>query len=104
MAVGLITLGFVFLIVGWNGSARVDFPQGQIPYLLSAGFPGIALVGVGCSLMLFEAGRRMLAHLEQKLDTLTEAIRALTPQGANGTSSTPAATTAVSVKKRAPSR
>src|SRR5260370_7946064 len=36
-----IALGFIVILLGWNGAAGVDFTQGQIPYLLSGGAFGL---------------------------------------------------------------
>lgn len=74
LALGFISVGLIMIGVAWNGAASVDAPESQIPYLLSGGLGGIALVGIGCALLLFIAGRRMLARLETKYDAMIEAL------------------------------
>jgi hypothetical protein len=75
VALGLIGLGFVFILIGWNGAAGQSCVDCQVPYLLSGGFGGLAFVVVGGGLLLFESGRRARAHLEQKLDELIDLLR-----------------------------
>ena len=83
-----ITAGFVVIGVAWNGAASIDFAQGQIPYLLSGGAAGLALVGVGMALILFESSRRSRVHLDQRLDRITrlleETNRARGAENTNG--------------------
>lgn len=74
-ALFLIALGFVFIALAWNGAARVDFTQGQMPYLLSGGAAGLGFIGLGAAMLLFESGRRATGKLEEKLDELIEVIR-----------------------------
>jgi hypothetical protein len=81
-ALVFIAAGFVAIVVAWNGAAGVDFAQGQIPYLISGGAAGLALVGVGIALILFEGARRSRVHLDQRLDSLLEALQASRGNGA----------------------
>lgn len=75
LALGFISLGFVLIGVGWNGSASYDTPEQQIPFILSGGIGGLGLIGLGAGLLLFLAGRRMLERMEAKYDAVIEAIR-----------------------------
>jgi hypothetical protein len=70
-----IALGFVFITLAWNGAARLDYTQGQMPYLLSGGAAGLGFIGLGAAMLLFESGRRATAKLEEKLDELIEVMR-----------------------------
>src|SRR5687767_14286279 len=70
LALGSIALGFIFIFFGWFGAAGYNDPQGQIPYLISGGAAGLAFIGVGVGLLIFESGRRATARLEAKLDEL----------------------------------
>ena len=45
-------LGFVFILLGWYGSAQTVLPFEQIPYLISGGLLGLALV-IGGGLLYF---------------------------------------------------
>jgi len=74
-AVGLVALGAVLIFFAWNGAAGKDYPQGQLPYLISGGVGGLALVLSGLAVGIVQAVRRDAAELGQKLDALTEAIR-----------------------------
>ncbi|MFN2615241.1 MAG: hypothetical protein ABR552_10560 [Actinomycetota bacterium] len=75
IGLGFIVVGGILLGLGWNGAASKDYTQGQIPYLISGGLGGLALIGIGGALLLFESGRRARAHLEAKVDALIEAVR-----------------------------
>ncbi|MEX1163026.1 MAG: hypothetical protein WEB03_05545 [Nitriliruptor sp.] len=76
-AVGLAVAGFVLITLGWNGAASVDFTQGQLPFLISGGVAGLALVLVGLTMALVNEMRRsttaVLAKLEQLADRTLEA-------------------------------
>ena len=73
-ALVFILAGFVAIGIAWNGAASVDFAQGQLPYLLSGGAAGLALVGVGLTLILFEGARRSRVHLDQRLDLIAQLL------------------------------
>jgi hypothetical protein len=73
-AIAFIAAGFIVIGIAWNGAASIDFAQGQIPYLLSGGAVGLALVAVGVALLLFEGSRRSRAHLDQRLDAIVRAL------------------------------
>lgn len=82
LGLGLIGLGFVFILLAWNGAAKVSFVDGQIPYLISGGFAGLSMVVLGGGLLLFVAITRQSAHLEAKFDELIEVMRASAAPGA----------------------
>jgi hypothetical protein len=74
--VACITGGLVALLLGWLGLSDVTLPAAQIPYLLSGGFLGLVLVGIGATLWMSadmrdewrkldrieEIGRQLLQH------------------------------------------
>jgi hypothetical protein len=74
-SVGLVALGAIVIFLAWNGAAGKDYAQGQLPYLISGGVGGLALVVTGLAVGVVQAVRRDAAELGQKLDALTEAIR-----------------------------
>ena len=74
LAVGLIVGGFLLMTLAWNGAASKDFVQGQIPYLISGGLPGLALVMSGIALLVVQEMRRSAASMEARLDELVEII------------------------------
>ena len=75
VALGFLGLGFLFILLGWNGSAGVNCVDCQIPYLICGGAAGLGFIILGAGLLLFEAGRRARGQLESKIDELVEAVR-----------------------------
>lgn len=81
-AVAMIGFGGLLLFLAWDGAASVggamvgiDYTQGQIPFLISGGIGGLALIGVGLTLIIVHSIRRDLAALGGKLDRVVDAIR-----------------------------
>lgn len=79
VAVGLAAVGFIVIFLGWNGAAGKDFAQGQVPYVISGGITGLALVAVGLTLVLVETRRRDNARVLEKLDRVLDALGAGPP-------------------------
>ncbi|MEY2569394.1 MAG: hypothetical protein QOE35_3923 [Actinomycetota bacterium] len=75
-AVALVGLGFVLIFLGWNGAAGKDYTQGQLPYLLSGGVAGLALILCGLTVVVVQAVRREALLLATKLDRLAESLGA----------------------------
>jgi hypothetical protein len=71
----LVVAGFIALFLAWNGAAGIDYVQGQIPYLLSGGLVGVALVGAGLTVVNVQTRRADQAELINKLDELAELLR-----------------------------
>jgi len=99
---GLLCVGIGLLLIGlgWNGAAGVDFVSGQIPYLLSGGAMGLALVVLGVGLIVVEHSRKNRAHLEGELRELHSAVSRLasaiaSTAGTNGHGSGPGQDTVV---------
>jgi hypothetical protein len=67
-------LGFLLMVIGWNGAAGLDYVQGQIPYVISGGLVGLGLVILGAVLLLVESNRRDRMMLERRLEDLTAAL------------------------------
>jgi hypothetical protein len=67
-------LGFVLIAVAWNGAAGLDYPQGQLPYLISGGVSGLGLIIVGSALLIVENARRDRALLERRLELLASQL------------------------------
>lgn len=74
LAVGLIGLGLLFIGLGWNGAAGVTTSVQQLPYVLSGGLLGIALVLIGVMVVLIQHMRTERAALEAKLDRIAELL------------------------------
>ena len=81
--------GAVLLVVAWydiSGTANV---YEQMPYLVSAGFSGLALIIVGSALTVAGRNHRVERRLAQLVDALTEAAttppeQATTEAGSGG--------------------
>lgn len=73
IAVGLAAIGFVLILLGWNGSSEVDHPQGQIPYLISGGVAGLGLIIVAIGLLLINELKRATAQILLGLERANDA-------------------------------
>src|SRR5947209_5868098 len=62
---GLAVLGAVFIIVGWVGISGESLVAKQMPYLISGGVGGVALVGLGVLFLGTEERRRDRARIDQ---------------------------------------
>lgn len=54
---GLIALGLTWAAV----AARVEISE-QVPYVISGGFTGVALIGFGCGVLVIQRRRWVTAH------------------------------------------
>src|SRR5947199_8600275 len=84
LGLGCIALGLIFIGLAWNGAAGIDFVSGQIPYLLSGGALGLALVGIGVGLVIVQNNRRDRAIIEAQLKELSTAVSRLANAVAGG--------------------
>jgi hypothetical protein len=69
----LVALGFILVIIGYLGISREALVAKQLPYLISGGIGGIALVGFGAMLVGTEDLKRTqerIDHLESLVDDL----------------------------------
>lgn len=77
VGVVLLLAGGVFMTVGWDKAAILDYPQGQFPYLLSASIPGLALVIIGMMVLVLAVVRRDAAEREEQIEKLNTSITEL---------------------------
>jgi hypothetical protein len=73
----LVGLGFIFVLVGYLGISREALVAKQLPYLISGGIGGIALVGFGAMLVGTEDLKRTqerVDHLEHLVNDLHAAL------------------------------
>lgn len=77
----VIAIGLVVVGIGWNGAAgsggeidRVPVLQAQLPWLLSGGFLGLAIVVVGAALLVAHSHREDRVRLEARLVELIDAV------------------------------
>ena len=73
----VVSLGLLAIGLGWNGMAGgggqvggVTLLQAQLPWLVSGGILGLALVVLGAAMMIVHNARTDRARLETKLDEL----------------------------------
>jgi hypothetical protein len=69
----LVVAGFVALFLAWNGAAGKDYVEGQLPYVISGGLVGLALVGAGLTVINVQARRADQAELLSRLEALVDA-------------------------------
>lgn len=70
----LIAAGGAAIAFGWSGMARVNCADCQLPYLLSGGAAGLALVIVGASLFVIAQLRSDRLRLEAQFAELTATL------------------------------
>lgn len=74
-SMAMLGIGGLLLFLAWNGAASWDHTPAQIPYLISGGLGGTALVVGGVALAVVHSLRRDLMSLGMKLDAIVEAVR-----------------------------
>ncbi|HEV7887950.1 MAG TPA: hypothetical protein VGO92_10350 [Acidimicrobiales bacterium] len=77
LGLGCCAIGLLAIGLAWNGAAGIDFVSGQIPYLLSGGAFGLALVVIGMGLVAVQNSRRDRAILQNQLSELSTAVNRL---------------------------
>ena len=85
----MLPLGLAFIVLAWSGAAHGRVDQQQIPYLVSGGIGGLALVTIGCFFFwahwLYRLYDQADAHhqetLEQQRQMMLELVDALTSGG-----------------------
>lgn len=75
VAGALMTAGVVAIILGWIGAARSILVVKQIPYLISGGIGGLALLIIGAVFLGTEDVRRDAARLD-RLEAMVEQLHA----------------------------
>ena len=67
-------VGALLIFLGWNGAASYDRVSAQIPYVVSGGIAGLALVVLGSALLVAQSHRGDRAALQATLEDLREAL------------------------------
>jgi hypothetical protein len=103
----LVVAGWAALFVGWYQAGRQDLQTGQIPYVLSGGFGGWALLAMGSLAIFIDVVRQIewrahvhLHDVQITLERLGEALRQSTVRAPSPTSSEPSADGARPPRKR----
>ena len=68
-----VVAGFVFMFLGWYGAARTPREIEQVPYLISGGFVGLALVFVGSIILGCALAMSMLQRFHEQAEERAEA-------------------------------
>jgi hypothetical protein len=74
--------GFVLIFLGWNGTASNDDVPAQMPYLISGGIAGLALVVLGAGLLVANSLRTDRVELRAAIDELRGAVERAPAAGA----------------------
>jgi hypothetical protein len=77
IGVAVAAIGFALLGLAWARVAGLVDVWKQMPYLLSAGLPGLGLVMVGLVIINVSARRQDGAARARQMSALTEALRDL---------------------------
>jgi nitrate reductase gamma subunit len=86
VGVVLVVAGFAAMLLGWRGAAATLSVPLQLPYLVSGGIGGIALIGLGLSLCNLAASRREAAREIVRWRALVDqAVQLLEAQTSSGT-------------------
>ena len=77
LGIGYIVAGLALIFLGWNGAASYDRAEAQIPYLISGGLAGVALVIVGAGLLIVQAQRANRNATAADIAELRDAVERL---------------------------
>ncbi|MFL5798160.1 MAG: hypothetical protein ACJ77A_09530 [Actinomycetota bacterium] len=69
-------IGFTMIALGWNGMAKVATADQQLPYLLSGGFGGLALIVFSVGLLVVAQIRTERRRLMDLLEVMAVAVGA----------------------------
>jgi hypothetical protein len=72
-----MAVGILVVVLGWNGAAGESEVDAQMPYLLSGGAAGLALVVFGAALLVARNARRDRTILEARFQELSQSVTRL---------------------------
>ncbi|MGQ0805666.1 MAG: hypothetical protein ACT4PI_17620 [Actinomycetota bacterium] len=81
LGIGYCLAGIALIFLGWNGAASYDRVESQMPYLISGGLAGVALVIIGAGLLIVQAQRANRAATAAEIADLREAVERLATGG-----------------------
>jgi hypothetical protein len=77
--------GFIVIALGWNGMAREACPDCQLPYIVSGGAGGVALILFGVALLVLAQLRAERIRLAEQIgDALRPLVQATAEDGSGG--------------------
>lgn len=68
----LAAVGVIVIIVGWYGVSGQALVAKQLPYLISGGLGGVALVGIGAAMISAERRRQDTGRIERLEEMVSE--------------------------------
>jgi hypothetical protein len=74
LGVAYCIAGFVLIFFGWNGAASNDTVEAQLPYIVSGGIAGLALVVLGAALIVAHSLRGDRVELKGAIDDLRRSV------------------------------
>jgi hypothetical protein len=74
IGIGIAVLGFVLLLIAWGQVAGETQVSLQLPYLVSAGLTGLALVMVGLTVVTLAAEQRDAKARDRQMDQLVSIL------------------------------
>lgn len=77
IGIAVAAAGFVLIALAWGQVAGKTNVALQLPYLVSGGITGLAVVMVGLTIISVAARRRDVALREQQTELLADALREL---------------------------
>lgn len=77
MLVALAGAALVVLVLSWRGTADIASVPRQVPYVVSGGFGGLALLGFAVGLLEVQHERRLEAQRRARVDGALRAVDAL---------------------------
>lgn len=66
----LMVVGFAMIVIAWDQASRLDYIQGQFPYLLSGAIPGLAFIVIGAGLEYVQHVRQATARRARQMAEL----------------------------------
>jgi hypothetical protein len=70
ISIALILAGFVAIGLAWRGAARSLIVAEQLPFLVSGGVGGLALIAAGAGMLAVQSSRYWNARERKQLDRL----------------------------------
>ncbi|MGH9026408.1 MAG: hypothetical protein ACRDWD_09895 [Acidimicrobiia bacterium] len=74
LGIGYCLAGLFLIFLGWNGAASYDREPAQLPYVVSGGIGGLALVVIGASLLIVQSQRADRTAFQASIEDLRTTI------------------------------